>query len=130
MSHENIPLAVGEHVLGELSGVSAEYLNDEVFLRSVFEKVLKLAGTTVCNIVSKHFEPQGVTVLALLAESHASIHTYPEFGSLFVDVFTCGNRAKPQEALRLLIEELQPVLVNIRSIARIAQPLVLEAAYD
>jgi S-adenosylmethionine decarboxylase len=57
-------------------------------------------------VISKKFEPQGVTVLALLSESHASIHTYPEVGSVFVDVFTCGTRAKPALAVQLLSDAL------------------------
>ena len=51
------------------------------------------AGATLCEVMSHRFAPQGVTVLAMLAESHASVHTYPELGTVFVDVFTCGETA-------------------------------------
>jgi S-adenosylmethionine decarboxylase proenzyme len=57
-------------------------------------------------VVSKRFVPQGVTLLALLSESHASLHTYPEVGAVFLDVFTCGNRADPELATTLLAEAL------------------------
>ncbi len=96
----------GRHVLAELYGVEAAVLDDDDFLREALERSLKQAGATVCDVVSKRFDPQGVTVLALLAESHASIHTYPERGSVFVDVFTCGRRADPRQAVRLLGEAL------------------------
>ena len=47
----------------------------------------------VVDVVAKRFAPQGATVIALLAESHASVHTYPEHGSLFADVFTAHKWA-------------------------------------
>jgi ornithine decarboxylase len=96
----------GRHVLAELHGIGAAVLNDVDKLQESLRDVLNRAGATVCEVVSKKFEPHGVTVLALLAESHASIHTYPERGSVFVDVFTCGHRADPHEAVRLLGDAL------------------------
>ncbi|GLZ29598.1 S-adenosylmethionine decarboxylase proenzyme [Lentzea sp. NBRC 105346] len=103
---QEVGLFAGQHVLAELSGVSAELLDDERFLRHALGEVLTQADATVLEVISKKFEPQGVTVLALLSESHASIHTYPEVGSVFVDVFTCGTRAKPELAVRLLSDAL------------------------
>ena len=64
------------------------------------------AGATVLNYQWHQFEPHGVTMLVLLAESHLSIHTWPEKGSAAVDVFTCGD-ARPRRALETLLKELQ-----------------------
>jgi ornithine decarboxylase len=108
----------GRHVLAELHGVDAALLDDVDFLSQSLERALKEAGATVCEVVAKRFEPQGVTVLALLAESHASVHTYPERGSLFVDVFTCGRRADPAEAVRLLSETLGATSARTQTIHR------------
>jgi ornithine decarboxylase len=108
----------GRHVLAELDGVSAAALNDADLLREALEGALKQAGATVCDVVSKRFEPHGVTVLALLAESHASVHTYPERGSAFVDVFTCGWRADPTEAVRLLGSTLGATRVSTQTVHR------------
>ncbi|TCO56541.1 ornithine decarboxylase [Actinocrispum wychmicini] len=96
----------GRHVLAEFSGVSPKLLNDAAFLCESLERALDKAGATVCDMTFKQFEPQGVTVLALLSESHASIHSYPERGSVFVDVFTCGRRADPELAVQLLRDML------------------------
>jgi S-adenosylmethionine decarboxylase len=57
-------------------------------------------------------------VLALLSESHASLHTYPEVGSMFLDVFTCGNRADPKLAAQLLAEALAAESTNVTIIRR------------
>lgn len=64
------------------------------------------AGATVLNYQWHAFEPHGVTCLVLLAESHISIHTWPELGSAAVDIFTCGEHTKPRFGLKSLIKEL------------------------
>ncbi|KAA2258844.1 adenosylmethionine decarboxylase [Solihabitans fulvus] len=113
-----VGLFAGRHVMAELAGVDEELLNDEQFLRSTLERVLGQADATVCEVISKRFDPQGVTVLALLSESHASVHTYPEIGSVFVDAFTCGNRADPELAVRLLASELGATTTRVETIRR------------
>ena len=81
-------------------------------------KALAESRATVCDMMAKRFEPQGVTVLALLSESHASLHTYPEDGSIFIDVFTCGHTAQPERAVQLLAEALKPTSMNTQTIHR------------
>jgi spermidine synthase len=93
---------VGRHVLGELRGIDPALLDDADGLRHALRIALLGAGADVRQVVAERFEPQGVTVVALLAESHASIHTWPELGSAFVDVFTCGDNADPLHAVRRL----------------------------
>jgi S-adenosylmethionine decarboxylase len=93
-------------VIAEFEGVDAARLDDEPFLRRTLADALSRAGATVLEVISKQFDPQGVTVLALLSESHASMHTYPEVKAIFVDVFTCGTQANPELAVRLLAEAL------------------------
>jgi S-adenosylmethionine decarboxylase len=114
----HVGLFTGRHVLCELEGVDFELLNDEAYLRQILERSLVQAGATILEVSSKHFEPQGVTVLVLLSESHASMHTYPEIGSVFIDVFTCGDQASPELAVRLLAQELQAPGVRTQIIRR------------
>lgn len=113
-----VGLFAGQHVLAELEGVDPGLLDDEQFLRDTLHSALHRSRATVCDMMAKRFEPQGVTVLALLSESHASLHTYPEDGSLFIDVFTCGDRAQPERAVELLAEALCPVSVHTQTIRR------------
>ena len=109
---------VGQHVLAEFEGIDPEPLDDVGFLVGTLRGALRAAGATVCDVVSKRFVPQGVTVVALLSESHASLHTYPEHGSVFLDVFTCGDRADPELAMRLLAESLGARTTKITTIQR------------
>lgn len=108
----------GHHVLAEFEGVEPRLLDDVRYLRTTLDRVLRQAGATVLQVVSQRFSPQGVTVLALLSESHASIHSYPEVGSMFVDVFTCGESADPELAVRLLQRELGMPAARTTSIRR------------
>ena len=95
-----------QHLLLELYGCKYEKLNDESFLRCTLNNAAKLASATVLNLISNKFEPQGVTAIALLAESHLSIHTWPESNYSAVDIFTCGHNMKPNIASNYLIEAL------------------------
>ena len=95
-----------KHFLLELYRCDYEKLNDESFLRCTLNKAAKLANATVLNLISNKFEPQGVTAIALLAESHLSIHTWPEVNYSAVDIFTCGQNMQPDLSCKFLIEAL------------------------
>ena len=93
---------VGKHCILELYDCDQSRLNDEAFLRTAITTAAKRAGATLLNLITHRFEPQGVTGLALLAESHISIHTWPENGYAAVDVFTCGDHTMPERACDVL----------------------------
>ncbi|GAA5167331.1 hypothetical protein GCM10023321_59910 [Pseudonocardia eucalypti] len=108
----------GRHVLAELHGVPAETLNDQPALRAALRDALTGAGATVLQLVAHQFSPRGLTLLAMLAESHASVHTWPDAGAAFVDVFTCGDAADPDRAVTLLAEALGARRVHRQSVPR------------
>ena len=107
-----------KHLLLELYRCDREKLNDESFLRCILNRAAKLANATVLNLISNKFEPQGVTAIALLAESHISIHTWPESNYSAVDIFTCGRNMLPELASQYLIEALQAEEHSMRIIER------------
>ena len=95
-----------KHFLLELYRCDFEKLNDESFLRCTLSNAARLANATVLNLISNKFEPQGVTAIALLAESHLSIHTWPESNYSAVDIFTCGKNMNPNISCKYLIKAL------------------------
>jgi len=107
-----------KHLLLELYRCDCEKLNDESFLRCILNRASKLANATVLNLISNKFEPQGVTAIALLAESHISIHTWPESNYSAVDIFTCGQNMMPELASQYLIEALMAKEHSLRVIER------------
>ena len=115
-----------KHLLLELYRCDSEKLNDESFLRCVLNRASKLANATVLNLISNKFEPQGVTAIALLAESHISIHTWPESNYSAVDIFTCGQNMMPDLASQYLIESLMAKEHSLRVIERNPPAAVLK----
>ena len=107
-----------KHLLLELYRCDDEKLNDESFLRCSLNRAAKLAKATVLNLISNKFEPQGVTAIALLAESHISIHTWPESNYSAVDIFTCGRNMLPELASQYLINALKAEEHSLRIIER------------
>eukprot|EP00831_Metopus_contortus_P083708 TRINITY_DN9328_c0_g2_i1.p1 TRINITY_DN9328_c0_g2~~TRINITY_DN9328_c0_g2_i1.p1 ORF type:complete len:136 (-),score=28.19 TRINITY_DN9328_c0_g2_i1:348-755(-) len=98
---------VGMHCILGLKGCPSPLLDDEQHILQSMVNAASTAMSTLLNITSHKFEPQGVTALALLAESHISVHTWPESGYAAVDVFTCGETAQPRVACEYLVEHLQ-----------------------
>ena len=92
-------IKVGEHITLDIIGTTKEYEP------SIYEKVIKdiaeAANVTILNISKYKFEPQGFTILALLAESHISFHTFPEKGIISFDFFTCG-KISPSVAIDII----------------------------
>ena len=84
-------MSKGRHLILDLYGCDPGILDDYDELMRLLEAALNMAGATVLRIFGEKFEPQGVTLLALLAESHASIHTWPELGYCAIDLYTCGE---------------------------------------
>ena len=107
-----------KHLLLELYKCDYEKLNDESFLRCSLNIAAKFARATVLNLISNKFEPQGVTAIALLAESHISIHTWPESNYSAVDIFTCGRNMLPELSSQYLIEALKAEEHSLRVIER------------
>lgn len=91
-----------KHCVLELFRADADKLNDEAFVREALIHAADLANATLIDVRTHAFNPQGITGFALLAESHISIHTWPECGFAAIDAFTCGTTTKPDVACQYL----------------------------
>ena len=109
---------IGRHCILELYQCDHSRLNDEAFIRTTITSSAKIAGATLINLVTHSFKPQGVTGLALLAESHISIHTWPEIGYAAIDVFTCGDHTMPEKACNLLFKDFLAKHFSFKNIER------------
>ena len=95
---------VGEHITIDIIGTTKEY--DPPFFEKLVYRIAKLAKVTVLEISKYKFEPQGFTLVALLAESHISFHTFPEKNIISFDFFTCG-KVSPSVAIQVIKEEIE-----------------------
>lgn len=110
--------ALGKHGIVEFYDCDFKVLDDEELFLEAFKKAVKEANMTLLNLSSHKFEPQGLTMLALLSESHMSAHTYPELGYVAIDVFTCGDEGDPEKAINVLKDMLKPKRHEIKFLSR------------
>ena len=94
------------------------YLEDENQVKDLLKRAAEEAGASVLQINIHHFgEGQGVSGVAILAESHISIHTWPEKNFAAFDIFMCGN-TNPELSLNFLKEKFKPSKVEIKKLKR------------
>ena len=108
----------GTHCIAELYDCPDELLNDPDFVKVAMREAAEAGMASLLDEVTHQFSPHGVTALGLLAESHISIHTWPEHNYVAVDVFTCGNRADPRAACAHLVRAFRAGRHSLIKIAR------------
>ena len=91
-----------KHILFTLKGCSADLIDDENYIRDTLYHASIQCNSTLLALNSHKFSPQGVTCVAMLAESHISIHTWPELGMAVCDVFTCGEHTDPMKGVEYM----------------------------
>ena len=100
--------ALGKHLLLELNGCDHKLLNDISFIKETMLAAAKESGATILGESFHQFSPQGVSGVIIIAESHLTVHTWPEHGYAGADIFTCGTRVKPEKAAKVIIAKLKP----------------------
>jgi S-adenosylmethionine decarboxylase len=83
-------------------------LDDANLVKQHMTGAIERIGATILGVLEHKFEPQGLTQVFLLSESHASVHTYPEFRSCFVDIFTCGSTIDVMPFAEILRQAWRP----------------------
>ncbi len=107
---------VGNHLVLELWGCSN--LNSPAVVEQALRDVVQATKVHLLDLKVYPFEPQGVTGLAMVSESHITIHTWPEHGYAAVDVFTCGEERDLTGAIDAVREHFTPERVQIMNIVR------------
>jgi S-adenosylmethionine decarboxylase len=84
---------IGTHVVGDLSGIDSQLLMNETLLMGTLKEALEAQSFTILGEQSYKFpgEASGVTGFYILSESHAAFHSYPEYGYIALDIFSCGD---------------------------------------
>ncbi|MEX2683871.1 MAG: adenosylmethionine decarboxylase [Candidatus Sigynarchaeota archaeon] len=88
--------------------MSRAALNDLSFLKAQFLLALETSKARVIQIESHQFQPEGITLTAILADSHAVLHSWPEEAFVFAEIFTCGYRADPVVGIKFLVDVFKP----------------------
>ncbi|MBI5101947.1 MAG: adenosylmethionine decarboxylase [Nitrospirae bacterium] len=109
--------ALGTHLLVELRDCNSEIIKDLKKVKNILVSAAKEAQATIVDISFHEFNPFGISGMVIIAESHLSIHTWPEYAYAAVDIFTCGDIIKPEVAATFLIEKFEsksPSIVELK----------------
>jgi len=109
---------LGRHLVAELSDCDPQLLNDMGKLQTSLKEAARVSGATVVDSVFHRYNPQGLSGVVVIAESHISIHTWPEYGYAAIDCFTCGCTVDPWKAIDYLKTALNCSSANINEIKR------------
>ncbi|MEJ6394639.1 adenosylmethionine decarboxylase [Gymnodinialimonas sp. 2305UL16-5] len=105
----------GTHLIIDLQ--NARHLNDRAHIEQALRAVTEATGATLLHIHTHHFSPQGVTGIAVLAESHIACHTWPEIGYAAFDIFMCGETT-PHAAIPILRSAFDTDDITVRELHR------------
>jgi len=97
---------------------SSDIINNTEGIKEILAETANVIKATVIDIMCHHFSPYGVTGVAILAESHISIHTWPEYKYVAADIFLCGNAINPQVAASYLIQAFRAKETSIAEFKR------------
>jgi S-adenosylmethionine decarboxylase len=109
--------ALGTHLLVELRDCNPRIIKDLEMVKNALVSAAKEAKATIVDISFHEFNPFGISGMVVIAESHLSIHTWPEYSYAAVDIFTCGDVIKPEVAASFLIklfESRNPSIVELK----------------
>lgn len=119
MSDQNkAPEFLGRHFLAEYYECDREKIKDVRFIEDIMVGAAEKIGATIVDRVFHQFNPHGVSGIVVIAESHISVHTWPEFDYAAVDIFSCSDSINPEEACTILKHRLCSRRVEVREIKR------------
>lgn len=121
---------MGKHVYGNLYDCEPDILSDEEFLRQVVIEAACISKCNLYDIKSWKFggEKGGVSIIALVTESHIAVHTWIEYKYATVDVYTCGSRSDPEAAFDFIVSRLKPKEYTKYFSDRSSKPKIAEIA--
>jgi len=109
---------VGHHYIVEGSGCDPEVISRVEQVEQILVRAAEVADVQVWAISFHRFRPAGVSGVVVISESHLSVHTWPELGYVALDIFTCGDRAKPEAAVQQALKAFGATNVHITEVTR------------
>ena len=110
--------ALGRHLLLELFDCDVEAINNLEAVKTVLVEAARRARATIVDVVFHEFNPFGISGVVVIAESHLSIHTWPEYRYAAVDIFSCGSMLQPDKAVAYLVEQFGAERTSIVELRR------------
>jgi S-adenosylmethionine decarboxylase len=108
----------GVHYILNIYDLPFKLLDNVEIIDDIFTKAINIASMTLLNKKIHKFKPQGITGIYLLSTSHSSFHTYPEQGCIYIDLFSCNNNEKTEEAINFIISRFNSTNYQLNKIYR------------
>ncbi len=105
--------ALGQHLLLELFDCDPSSINNLTEIKAILVEAAKRARATIVDLVFHEFNPFGISGIVIIAESHLSVHTWPEYRYAAADIFSCGKNMQVEIAADYIITEFKPGRVSI-----------------
>jgi S-adenosylmethionine decarboxylase len=118
LSSEKKPEPLGVHMLVDVVEAPFTMLDDPLRIKGALLESVRELGSRILSTNVHHLHPQGVTGVAVISESHLSIHTWPERGEAAVDLFSCGDPERARAALRVVTRRLGGRVLAVKEIVR------------
>lgn len=109
---------LGQHLIVEYTGCNCDILDSREILEQALTGAVRKAGATIVSATFHRYNPQGVSGVVVIAESHMSIHTWPEYGYAAVDFFTCGDECDPRLAHKHMMKALECKSADVKELKR------------
>ena len=110
--------SLGRHLLLELFDCDVEALNSLEAVKEALTEAARRARATIVDVVFHEFNPFGISGVVVIAESHLSIHTWPEYRYAAVDIFSCGSMLQPEKAAAYLVDQFGAERTSIVELRR------------
>lgn len=110
--------ALGRHLLLELFDCDSDAINNLEAVKGALIEAAKRAQATIVDVVFHEFNPFGISGVVVIAESHLSIHTWPEYRYAAVDIFSCGEALQPEIAASYLVEQFGAARASVVEMQR------------
>lgn len=110
--------SLGKHFLIELYECNTEIINSVEKVEEIMLEAVRVSGAEIIKPVFHKFKPHGVSGVVVIAESHFSIHTWPEFGYCAVDIFTCGTDVDNESAVKYVKEQFGSGSIYVMEVKR------------
>ena len=110
--------SLGKHLIIEFFHCDSTILNDLKTIERHLLTAVKLSGATIIQPFFHQFSPHGITGVVVVAESHFSVHTWPEYGYCALDIFTCGESVNGHKAMEYMKQSLGAVNASVIEVKR------------
>lgn len=109
---------IGHHYIVEASGCDPKVIGSIERVQQILVKAAEVSGAQVWSISFSRFPPNGVSGVVVISESHISTHTWPEYGYVAIDIYTCGKHVDPEKAVVYAVEAFGSSTSHITEITR------------